>query len=378
MNKNILAFVNVIAQMQLVYYSKLNGSSMQKLSPLSKTLAFSNKFHFSRTLTVREAINSALDEEVARDEKVFIIGEEIANYQGAYKITKGLVQKHGPNRIVDTPISEIGFAGIGVGAAMYGLRPVVEFMTMNFAMQAIDQIINGAAKIRYMSNGDLHTPIVFRGLNGPAAAVAAQHSQCFASWYSSCPGLITISPYDVEDARGLLKAAIRDPNPVVFLENEIMYNVQFTVDDAVMDKDFVLPIGKAKIMREGTDVTIVSFSKPIKYCLEAAEKLAKEGISCEVINLRTIRPLDRKAIVDSVKKTHRLVTVEEGWPQCGVGSEICALMMESSAFDFLDAPVERIAGLDIPLAYAPNLEAMSLPDTQHVVNAIRKTLKGHK
>lgn len=359
MNKNILAFFN-------------------KLSPLNKSLACTNKFHFSRTLTVRDAINSALDEELTRDEKVFVIGEEVGNYQGAYKVTKGLIQKHGPNKIVDTPIAEMGFTGIGVGAAMYGLRPVVEFMTWNFAMQAIDQIINGAAKLKYMSNGDLETPIVFRGLNGPAAAVAAQHSQCFAAWYSSVPGLITLSPYDVEDARGLLKAAIRDPNPVVFLENEIMYNQSFTVEDAIMDKDFVLPIGKAKIMREGTDVTIVSFSKPVKFCLEAAEALAKEGISCEVINLRTIRPLDRKTIVESVKKTHRLVTVEEGWPQCGVGSEICALMMESSAFDFLDAPVERIAGLDIPLAYAPNLEAKSLPSTQNVINAVRKALKGHK
>lgn len=229
-----------------------------------------------------------------------------------------------------------------------------------------------------MSNGDLETPIVFRGLNGASAAVAAQHSQCFAAWYGSVPGLITIAPYDVEDARGLLKAAIRDPNPIVFLENEIMYNQTFTVEDNVMDKDFLLPIGKAKIMREGTDITLVSFSKPVKFCLEAAEILAKEGISAEVINLRTIRPLDREAIVKSVKKTHRLVTVEEGWPQSGVGAEICALMMESSAFDFLDAPIERIAGLDIPLPYAPNLEAKSLPSTQNVVNAARKALSGHK
>ncbi|KAL4453879.1 hypothetical protein ABPG74_003762 [Tetrahymena malaccensis] len=330
------------------------------------------------TMTVRDALQTAMADEIARDPQVFLMGEEVANYHGAYKVSKGLLEKFGPDRIVDTPISEIGFAGIGVGAAMHGLKPIIEFMTMNFAMQAIDHIINSAAKLRYMSNGDLHTQIVFRGLNGPAAAVAAQHSQCFAAWYSSVPGLIVLAPYDVEDARGLLKAAIRDPNPVVFLENEIMYGKTFTVPESVTKEDFVLPIGKAKIMREGTDVTLVSFSKPVGMCLEAAEELQKQGISAEVINLRTIRPLDRQTIINSIKKTHRIVTVEEGWPQNGIGAEISAMIFESSAFNYIDAPLERVCGLDIPLAYAPNLEAMSLPSVAHIVNAAKKTLVGHK
>lgn len=281
---------------------------------------------------MREAIGSAIDDELARDKNVFLMGEEVAQYQGAYKISKGLVQKYGPQRIWDTPISEMGFTGIGVGAAMNGLRPIIEFMTWNFAMQAIDQIINSAAKSHYMSAGDLTCPIVFRGLNGAASGVAAQHSQDFAAWYAHCPGLIVIAPWNVEDARGLLKAAIRDDNPVVFLENEIMYGKSFPRDPKVMDPDFVLPIGKAKIEREGKDVSIVTFSRMVGESLEVAKKLEGEGISVEVINLRTLRPLDRTTVLNSIKKTHRVVTVEEGWPTCGIGSEICAMVMESKLF----------------------------------------------
>lgn len=280
--------------------------------------------------------------------------------------------------MIDTPITEIGFAGIGCGAAMYGLKPIVEFMTFNFAMQAIDHVVNSAAKIRYMSGGDCSCSIVFRGPNGAAKAVAAQHSQCFAAWYSSVPGLIVLSPYDGEDARGLLKSAIRDPNPVVFLENEIMYGEVFNLSDEVMGKDFLIPIGKCKIMKPGKDVTITAFSKNVKFAVAAAEILEKEGISAEVINLRTIRPLDRDGIINSVKKTNRLVSVEEGWPQCGLGAELCALMMESSAFDFLDAPVERITGRDIPMPYALNLETKTIPQTENIVNAVRKVCAGMK
>jgi len=329
-------------------------------------------------MSVREALGSAMAEEIERDRNVFVIGEEVGQYQGAYKVTKGLYDKFGPDRIWDTPITEAGFAGIATGAAMHGLRPVCEFMTFNFAMQAIDHIINSAAKLRYMSAGELDVPIVFRGPNGAAAAVAAQHSQCFAAWYSHIPGLKVLAPYDVEDARGLLKAAIRDPNPVVFLENELMYGETFEVPDSVLDKDFVLPIGKAKIQREGKHATIVTFSRDVGKALKAADVLAQEGIELEVINLRSIRPLDAKTIIDSVKKTNRLVTLEGGFPQSGVGAEICALMMESSAFDYLDAPVERITGLDVPLPYAPNLEAMSLPQIENVVNVVKKVVQGAK
>jgi pyruvate dehydrogenase E1 component beta subunit len=270
-----------------------------------------------------------MDEEIERDTKVFLMGEEVAQYNGAYKISKGLYDKWGAKRVIDTPISEIGFTGIGVGAALYGLRPIIEFMTWNFALQSIDHIINSAAKIHYMSAGDLTCPIVFRGLNGAAAGVAAQHSQDFSAWYSSCPGLKVLAPWSAEDARGLLKAAIRDNNPVVFLENEIMYSKAFPKTNELMNKDFVLPIGKAKVEREGTDVSIITFSKMVGDSLEVAKALEKEGISVEVINLRTLRPLDRDTIVNSVKKTHRLVTVEEGWPQCGIGAEICGIIMES-------------------------------------------------
>ena len=323
------------------------------------------------SLTCREALNSALDEELARDDRVFIIGEEVAEYDGAYKVTKGLLQKYGDRRVVDTPITESGFTGLATGAAYAGLRPIAEFMTFNFSMQAIDHVVNSAAKTLYMSGGQIKVPIVYRGPNGAAGGVGAQHSQCFAAWYGSVPGLKVVSPYDVEDCRGLLKAAIRDDNPVVCLENEVMYGVKFDVPDHVMDPDFTLPIGKAKIMREGTDVTIVAHSRPVGFCMEAAEILAKEGISAEVINLRSIRPLDRAAIVESVMKTNRLVTVEGGWPSCGVGAEICATIFESEAFDYLDAPVQRVTGADVPTPYAENLESNALPKVDDIVAAAR-------
>lgn len=353
-------------------------SFLKKSIHQQKSFSFQTSKSFKKEVTVREALNSAMADEIERDPRVFLMGEEVGQYGGAYKISKGLFEKFGPSRIWDTPITEIGFAGIGCGAAAYGLRPVVEFMTFNFALQAIDHIINTAAKIRYMSAGELDCPIVFRGPNGASKAVAAQHSQCFAAWYASVPGLITITPYDAEDARGLLKAAIRDPNPVVFLENEIMYGQSFDLSEKVLDKDFVLPIGKAKIQREGKHITVVAYAKMVHFSLQAAAILEKEGISVEVINLRTIRPLDRETVVNSVKKTNRLVTVEEGWAQHGVGAEICALMMESSAFNYLDAPVERVVGLDVPLPYAPNLEILSLPQVDNIVNAIRRVLTGDR
>ncbi|PPD70372.1 hypothetical protein GOBAR_DD32750 [Gossypium barbadense] len=406
-------------------------------------------------MTVREALNSALDEEMSADPKVFLMGEEVGEYQGAYKISKGLLEKYGPERVLDTPITEAGFAGIGVGAAYYGLKPVVEFMTFNFSMQAIDHIINSAAKSNYMSAGQMSVPIVFRGPNGAAAGVGAQHSQCYASWYASCPGLKVLSPYSSEDARGLLKAAIRDPDPVVFLENELLYGESFPVSDEVLDSSFCLPIGKAKIERKGKDVTITAFSKMVGYALkcyaswyascpglkvlspyssedargllkaairdpdpvvfleneldmyltwkldaakymsdiagagckhkiwcelvitkrlfvvQAAEILEKEGIDAEVINLRSIRPLDRSTINASVRKTNRLITVEEGFPQHGVGAEICASVVEES-FAYLDAPVERIAGADVPMPYAANLERMAVPQVEDIVRAAKR------
>ena len=320
--------------------------------------------------TVREALRDAMAEEMRRDPSVFLIGEEVAQYQGAYKVSQGLLEEFGERRVVDTPITEQGFTGLGVGAAFNGLRPIVEFMTWNFAMQAIDQIINSAAKTRYMSGGQMHCPIVLRGPNGAAARVAAQHSQCYASWYGHVPGLKVIAPYSAADAKGLLKAAIRDPNPIVFLENEILYGYSFEVPD---HPDFVLPIGKAKIERAGADVTITAFSLIVHRVLDAAEKLAAEGISAEVINLRTIRPLDRATIVASIKKTNRLVSVEEGWPFAGIGSEIAAAMMEE-AFDWLDAPVMRVTGVDVPLPYAANLEHLALPQTENIIEAARKVL----
>lgn len=315
--------------------------------------------------TVRIALRDAMAEEMRRDKDVFVMGEEVAEYQGAYKITEGLLAEFGADRVIDTPITEHGFAGIGVGAAMAGLKPVVEFMTWNFAMQAIDQIINSAAKTNYMSGGQIRCPIVFRGPNGAASRVGAQHSQCFASWYAHVPGLKVIAPYDAADAKGLLKAAIRDPNPIIFLENEITYGWNFEVPDG---DDHLVPIGKAAIKRSGTDVTIVAYSICVKHALDAAEELERKGISAEVIDLRTIRPLDKQAIIDSVRKTHRLISVEESWPFAGIGSEIAALAMEE-LFDDLDAPVARVCAKDVPLPYAANLEKLALPNVADVVNA---------
>ncbi|NVK18088.1 MAG: pyruvate dehydrogenase complex E1 component subunit beta [Methylocystaceae bacterium] len=316
-------------------------------------------------MTVRQALNTALFEEFRRDEKVLVMGEEVAEYQGAYKITQGLLDEFGAKRVVDTPITEIGFTGVGVGAAWSGLKPIVEFMTFNFAMQAIDHIINSAAKTLYMSGGEISCPIVFRGCNGAAARVAAQHSQCYASWYAHCPGLKVVAPYSAEDAKGLLKAAVRDPNPVIVLENEVLYGKKFVCPT---DEDFTIPFGKAKIERAGTDVTLVGYSISVGWALEAAEKLAEEGISAEVINLRSLRPLDTHTIIESVKKTNRLVTVEEGWAYANIGSEISSQVMEH-AFDYLDAPVTRVAGADVPMPYAANLEKLALPTVPDIVAA---------
>ncbi len=319
------------------------------------------------TMTVREALRDAMAEEMRRDGDVFVMGEEVAEYQGAYKVTQGLLQEFGARRVVDTPITEHGFAGLGVGAALAGLKPIVEFMTFNFAMQAIDQIINSAAKTLYMSGGQMGASIVFRGPNGAAARVAAQHSQDYSSWYSQIPGLIVIAPYTASDAKGLLKAAIRNPNPVVFLENEILYGQSFPVPKL---DDFVLPIGKARVVRPGNNVTLVSFSNGMTYTLKAAEELAKKHIMAEVIDLRTLRPLDIDTIVQSVQKTGRLVTIEEGWPQCGIGAEIATRVMER-AFDYLDAPVMRVSGKDVPMPYANNLEKLALPSVAEIVDAAK-------
>ncbi|MDF1790677.1 MAG: pyruvate dehydrogenase complex E1 component subunit beta [Thalassobaculaceae bacterium] len=317
--------------------------------------------------TVREALRDAMAEEMRGDEEVFLMGEEVAEYQGAYKVTQGLLDEFGADRVIDTPITEHGFAGLAVGAAFGNLKPIVEFMTFNFAMQAIDQIINSAAKTLYMSGGQMGCPIVFRGPNGAASRVAAQHSQCYASWYAHCPGLKVVAPWSAADAKGLLKAAIRDPNPVIFLENEVLYGQSF---DVPTDPDFVLPIGKAKIVRPGKDVTITAFSIMVGKALEAAEKLAEEGIEAEVIDLRTIRPLDIQTIVTSVQKTNRLVTTEEGWAYSGIGSEIATQVMEV-AFDYLDAPVGRVAGADVPMPYAANLEKLAVPQVDNIVAAAK-------
>jgi pyruvate dehydrogenase E1 component beta subunit len=319
------------------------------------------------TMTVREALRDAMAEEMRRDPDVFVMGEEVAEYQGAYKVTQGLLQEFGAKRVVDTPITEHGFAGLGVGAALTGLKPVVEFMTWNFAMQAMDQIINSAAKTLYMSGGQMGCPIVFRGPNGAAARVGAQHSHDYAAWYSNVPGLKVVMPYTAADAKGLLKAAIRDANPIIFLENEILYGQSFPVPKL---DDFVVPIGKARVHRQGKDVTIVSFGIGMTYALKAAEELAKEGIEAEVIDLRTIRPMDTETVVASVKKTGRCITVEEGFPQSGVGAEIAARIMEE-AFDYLDAPVTRITGKDVPMPYAANLEKLALPSVADVVQAAK-------
>jgi len=321
----------------------------------------------TKTQTVREALRDAMAEEMRLDQAVFLMGEEVAEYNGAYKVSQGLLDEFGPKRVVDSPITEHGFAGLGAGAAFMGLKPIIEFMTFNFSMQAIDHIINSAAKTLYMSGGQLGCPIVFRGPNGAAARVGAQHSQCFASWYAHCPGLKVVSPYSAADAKGLLKSAIRDPNPVVFLENELLYGRTF---DVPTDDDHLVPIGKAAVVRPGKDVTITAFSITVGHALEAAEILAAEGIDAEVIDLRTIRPLDTETIINSVKKTNRIVSIEEGWPFAGVGSEICTMVCEQ-AFDYLDAQPVRVTGEDVPLPYAANLEKLSLPNAQKVVQAVK-------
>ncbi len=318
--------------------------------------------------TVREALRDGMAEEMRQDERVFVMGEEVAEYQGAYKVTQGLLDEFGPKRVIDTPITEYGFAGIGTGAAMGGLRPIVEFMTFNFAMQAIDHIINSAAKTNYMSGGQMRCPVVFRGPNGAASRVGAQHSQNYGPWYASVPGLIVIAPYDAADAKGLMKAAIRCEDPVVFLENELVYGRSFDVPDV---DDYVLPIGKARIMREGSDVTIVAYSIAVGLALEAAEQLAGEGIDAEVIDLRTLRPLDRDAILTSLAKTNRLVIAEEGWPTCSIAAEVMAICMEDG-FDHLDAPVLRVCDEDVPLPYAANLEKLALIDAPRIVKAAKK------
>jgi pyruvate dehydrogenase E1 component beta subunit len=319
------------------------------------------------SMTVRDALRDAMAEEMRRDESVFLMGEEVAEYQGAYKVSQGMLQEFGARRVVDTPITEHGFTGLGVGAAFGGLRPIVEFMTFNFAMQAIDQIINSAAKTLYMSGGQMGCPIVFRGPNGIAARVAAQHSQCYASWYAHIPGLKVVAPYTGADHKGLLKSAIRDPNPVIFLEHELVYGQHF---DVPVEGDFIVPIGRARIARPGNDVTIIAFSRMVQVALEAAEKLAGEGISAEIIDLRTLRPLDVETIVASVKKTNRIVSVEEGWAVAGIGAEIAALVMEH-AFDWLDAPLQRVAGKDVPLPYAANLEHLAVPQAADIVAAAK-------
>ena len=328
----------------------------------------------STSLTVRESLRDAMAEEMRRDDRVFVMGEEVAEYQGAYKVTQGLLDEFGAKRVIDTPITEQGFAGLGVGAAFGELRPVIEFMTFNFAMQAIDQIINSAAKTLYMSGGQMGCPIVFRGPNGAASRVGAQHSQCYASWYAHCPGLKVVSPYSAADAKGLLKSAIRDPNPVIFLENEVMYGQSFDVPD---DDDWLVPIGKASVVRSGTDITITAFSIMVGRALRAADLLAEQGISAEVIDLRTIRPLDCDTIVGSVKKTSRLITCEEGFPFAGIGAEIAMQVMEQ-AFDWLDAPIARVTGKDVPMPYAENLEKLALPQVEDIVATAQAVCDGFR
>ncbi len=337
-------------------------------APAAKPVAAEKEFTGPTTsTTVRDALRDAMAEEMRGDENVFLMGEEVGQYQGAYKVSQGLLDEFGEMRVIDTPITEHGFTGLGVGAAFAGLKPIVEFMTFNFAMQAMDHLINSAAKTNYMSGGQMGCPAVFRGPNGAAARVGAQHSQCYASWYAHVPGLYVLAPYSAADAKGLLKSAIRDPNPVIFLENEILYGQSFDVPD---DDDWTVPIGKAKIVREGSDVTITAFSVMVGHALAAAEELSKQGIEAEVIDLRTLRPLDTETIVNSVKKTNRIVSVEEGWPVAGMGSEIAAIMMEE-AFDWLDAPLKRVCAVDVPLPYAANLEKRALPQVADVVTAAK-------
>ncbi|CAG9540427.1 unnamed protein product [Cercopithifilaria johnstoni] len=327
------------------------------------------------TITVRDALSMALDEELANDDRVFLIGEEVGHYDGAYKISRGLMRKFGESRVIDTPITEAGFCGLAVGAAFAGLRPICEFMTYNFSMQCIDQIINSAAKTYYMSAGRLPCPIVFRGPNGAAAGVAAQHSQDFTVWYAHCPGLKVVAPYSAEDAKGLLKSAVRDDNPVVVLENELLYSETFPMSDEALKNDFMVPIGKAKIEREGTDITLISYSYGLVTTMKAAEQLAKEGISAEVINLRSLRPFDFKTIEKSVMKTHHVVTVDNGWPFCCIGSEICMQLNESEAYGALDGPVYRVTGADVPMPFSESLEVAAQPQPADVVKMAKRSLK---
>jgi pyruvate dehydrogenase E1 component beta subunit len=344
---------------------QVDGTAPAKVADLPLELDYDGE---TTEITIREALRDAMAEEMRSDDKVFLMGEEVAQYQGAYKVSQGLLEEFGEKRVIDTPITEQGFAGIGVGAAFAGLRPIVEFMTFNFAMQAIDQIINSAAKTHYMSGGQMDSPIVFRGPNGAASRVGAQHSQCYASWYGHCPGLKVVAPYSGADAKGLLKSAIRDPNPIIFLENELLYGQSFEVPT---DPDFTVPIGRAKVLREGDDITITAFSLMVGKALEAAEMLAADGIEAEVIDLRTIRPLDTHTIVESVKRTNRIVSVEEGWPFAGIGAEIGMRIMEE-AFDYLDAPVVRVTGEDVPMPYAANLEKLALPQSDRIAEAAKK------
>jgi pyruvate dehydrogenase E1 component beta subunit len=347
---------------------KDDKAAAQASAPAARPVAAEKDFTGPTTsTTVRDALRDAMAEEMRRDENVFLMGEEVGQYQGAYKVSQGLLDEFGEMRVIDTPITEHGFTGLGVGAAFAGLKPIVEFMTFNFAMQAMDHLINSAAKTNYMSGGQMGCPAVFRGPNGAAARVGAQHSQCYASWYAHVPGLYVLAPYSAADAKGLLKSAIRDPNPVIFLENEILYGQSFDVPD---DDDWTVPIGKAKVVREGSDVTITAFSIMVGHALAAAEELSKQGIEAEVIDPRTLRPLDTETIVTSVKKTNRIVSVEEGWPVAGMGSEIAAIMMEE-AFDWLDAPLKRVCAVDVPLPYAANLEKLALPQVADVVAAAK-------
>jgi len=341
-----------------------------QVAPAAAPVAEEKDWGPTKSMTVREALRDAMAMEMRANPDVFLMGEEVGQYQGAYKISQGLLDEFGPKRVLDMPITEHGFTGMAVGAAFTGLRPIVEFMTFNFSMQAIDHILNSAAKTLYMSGGQMGCPIVFRGPNGAAARVAAQHSQCYASWYAHCPGLKVVAPWSAADARGLLRAAIRDPNPVIFLENEILYGQSFECPTA---DDFILPIGRAKVERAGTDVTLVGFSISVSLAMQAAEKLAEMGISAEVINLRSLRPLDTETIVNSVKKTNRLVTVEEGWPFAGIGAEVVMQIVEH-AFDHLDAPPVRVHGADVPMPYAANLEKLALPQADHVVDAAKRVL----
>ena len=360
---------DAIAVMDTVKEQKHSETAQSQITtePTERILEQKDVSDSEVVLSVREALRDAMAEEMRSDENIFLMGEEVGQYEGAYKVSQGLLEEFSDKRVIDTPITELGFTGLGVGAAYSGLKPIIEFMTFNFAMLALDHIINSAAKTLYMSGGQMGCPIVFRGSNGAASRVGAQHSQCFASWYAHCPGLKVIAPWSAADAKGLLKSAIRDPNPVIFLENELLYGSNFSVP---VDPNFTIPIGKAKVERTGADVTIVTFSIMVGKALEAAEMLSAEGIDAEVINLRTLRPLDTETIVQSVKKTNRLVSVEEGWPFSGIGSEISALMMEQ-AFDHLDAPVIRVHGEDVPLPYAENLESLALPQPHQILDAVK-------